>query len=114
VIEELRAPVDNPCKSDVSAAGRGDEMLRLWLIAMLAAALLGVARSHDVLHRTGLIGYCTAATTPAGAKGHWRVCEKGRLDGRPDLTRRSCRSRGMAGRVEYWSCPAAVERGLVG
>jgi hypothetical protein len=84
------------------------EMLRIWLMAMLAAALLGVVRHTDVLHRAGLTGYCTTAQRPAGTTGHWRACEKGMLDGRPDLSRQSCTRRGQNGSVEFWRCPGRV------
>ena len=83
-------------------------MLRIWLMAMLAAALLGVVRHTDVLHRAGLTGYCTTAQRPAGTTGHWRACEKGVLDGRPDLSRQSCTRRGQNGSVEFWRCPGRV------
>jgi hypothetical protein len=89
-------------------------MLRLWLMAMLAAAVLVSVKDHDVLHRAGLIGYCTTTTAPPGAKGAWRVCEKGRIDGRPDLSRKSCRRRGASGSIEYWRCPARVRSGPTG
>jgi hypothetical protein len=89
-------------------------MLRLWLIAMLAAAVLVLVKDHGLLHRTGLVGYCTATQAPVGAKGSWRACQKGVLDGRPDLSRQSCRRQGRSGSVEYWSCPARVESGPVG
>jgi len=82
------------------------EMLRIWLMAMLAAAMFGVVRHTDVLHRAGLTGYCTTAPRPAGTTGHWRTCEKGVLDGRPDLSRQRCTLRGQNGSVEYWRCPA--------
>ena len=84
-------------------------MVRVWLIAMLAAAMLVAVRDHGVLHRAGLIGSCTAAPRPSGTSGVWRACEKGVLDGRPDLTRQSCQRRGQNGSVEYWRCPARVE-----
>ncbi|HSB39233.1 MAG TPA: hypothetical protein VLD13_09115, partial [Gaiellaceae bacterium] len=74
----------------------------------LAAAMLGVVRHTDVLHRAGLTGYCTTAPRPAGTTGHWRACEKGVLDGRPDLSRQSCSRRGQSGSVEYWRCPGRV------
>ncbi|MGB2875934.1 MAG: hypothetical protein WBB76_10740 [Gaiellaceae bacterium] len=84
-------------------------MLRLWLIAMLAASLLAIVRGHDLLHRTGLLGSCAAMHTPVGRHGAWRSCQKGVLDGRPDLSRSSCRREGRAGAVEYWRCPARVQ-----
>jgi hypothetical protein len=84
-------------------------MLRIWLMAMLAAAVLGTVRQYDLLHRTGLVSHCTTTKAPHGAKGTWRVCEKGRLDGRPDLAGSACSRRGEAGSAEYWSCPRPVK-----
>jgi hypothetical protein len=84
-------------------------MIRVWLMAMLAAAMLVAVRDHDVLHRAGLIGYCTSSPRPAGTTGSWRACEKGVLDGRPDLSRQSCSPRGQNGDVQFWRCPARVE-----
>jgi len=88
-------------------------MLRLWLIAILAAGLLVVVRSHDLLHRTGLLGHCAVTHAPARAKGSWHSCERGVLDGRPDLSSDSCRPQGRAGTIEYWRCPARVTAGRV-
>ena len=89
-------------------------MLRVWLMAMLAAAMLVAVRDHDVLHRAGLIGYCTSSPRPAGTTGSWHACEKGVLDGRPDLSRQSCQPRGQNGSVEYWRCPAPVRTAATG
>jgi hypothetical protein len=89
-------------------------MLRIWLMAMLAAAMFAVVRDHDVLHRAGLTGRCTTAPRPAGTTGHWRACEKGVLDGRPDLSRQSCTRRGQNGSVEFWRCPARVRSAPLG
>jgi hypothetical protein len=82
-------------------------MIRIWLIAMLAAALLMVFRSTDLMHATGLLGSCSATQPPVGAHGAWRVCRKGLLGGRPDPTGESCRSEGRSGSREYWRCPSA-------
>ena len=79
-------------------------MLRIWLMTMLAAAMLGVVRHTDVLHRAGLTGYCTAAPRPAGTSGQWRTCEKGVLDGRRISRASPAR---CAGRTDRWSTGAA-------
>jgi hypothetical protein len=89
-------------------------MLRIWLMAMLAVAMLAVVRDHDVLHRAGLVGHCTTAPRPAGTTGHWRACEKGVFDGRPDLSRESCTRRGQSGSVEYWRCPGSLRSARMG
>jgi hypothetical protein len=89
-------------------------MVRLWLLAMLVAVVLITVKDRDLLHRTGLLGHCSTTTAPPGAKGTWRACEKGKLDGRPDLSRKSCRRQGQSGSVEFWRCPAKVASGPVG
>ena len=89
-------------------------MVRIWLLAMFVTVMVVAVRDHNVLHRAGLVGYCTSSARPAGTTGVWRACEKGVLDGRPDLSRQSCKRRGQNGSVEFWSCPAKVESGPVG
>ena len=81
-------------------------MLRIWLIAMLAAALLTVVRTYDLAHRTGLLSSCSAIHPPAGHHGNWHSCRKGLLDGRPNLASEKCHSQGQTGSHEYWRCPA--------
>lgn len=85
-------------------------MIRIWLIAMLAAAVLVVVRNTDTLHATGLLSSCSTMQAPAGAHGTWRTCRKGLLNGRPDLAGSSCRSEGSAGSHEFWRCPARTPR----
>jgi hypothetical protein len=113
VIERSGGTADNKAKATYLRPDEVIEMLRIWLMAMLAAAVLGTVKDHDVLHRTGLIGYCTTTTAPQGAKGTWRACEKGAIDGRPDLSRNSCTRRGQSGKVEFWSCPTPVRSGVL-
>jgi hypothetical protein len=83
-------------------------MVRIWLMAMVAAVVIVAVRDHNVLHRAGLVGYCTSSPRPTGTTGAWRACEKGVLDGRPDLSRQSCTPRGRDGDVQFWRCPAKV------
>lgn len=83
-------------------------MLRLWLMAMLAAVVLVAVKDHDLLHRSGLLGHCTTTRTPPGAKGTWRACNTGVIGGRPSLAGESCRREGRSGSVQYWSCPPRV------
>jgi hypothetical protein len=113
VIDRPAGLSDHVAKATYLRPDEVSEMLRIWLMAMLAAALIVVVHDHDVLHRAGLIGYCTSSPRPAGTTGEWRACERGVLDGRPNLSRQSCRLRAQNGSVEYWSCPARVESGPV-
>jgi hypothetical protein len=83
-------------------------MIRIWLIAMLAAALLVVARNTDLLHATGLLHSCSTVSAPSGRHGSWHSCRKGLLNGRADLSKQACHSEGRAGSREYWRCPARL------
>jgi hypothetical protein len=115
VIDGALAPSDHVAKATyLRPDPEVSEMLRIWLMAMLAAAMFAVVRDHDVLHRAGLTGHCITAQRPAGTTGEWRACEKGVLDGRPDLSRQSCNRRGQDGSVEYWRCPARVRSAPLG
>ena len=61
-----------------------------------------------ILVRAGLVGTCSTVAAPADPQASWEACRAGRLDGRPDLTRRSCTTHGIRSGLEYWRCPAPV------
>lgn len=87
-------------------------MLRIVLVTAALAAGLAFAKDARVLERAELVGTCAPVAAPAGDTGAvYASCRPGRLEGRPDLTRRSCVSQGTAGRVEVWRCPAPVDSG---
>jgi hypothetical protein len=76
-------------------------MIRIWLMAMLAAALLVVARNYDLMHRTHLLSSCTT-------HGAWSSCHRGLLDGRPEPSGRSCRRVTRSGSTDYWRCRRVI------
>jgi hypothetical protein len=79
------------------------------ILATVALVVLAMALVKDgrVLHRVGLTGGCTAVATVSDGT-QWEACRPGRLEGRPDLSKDSCTSAGLRGRVEYWHCPAPL------
>ena len=77
---------------------------------VVGAVLVGVSRG-DLLERVGLLGSCRAVATPQHGEGAWQECREGRLEGRPDLRRDSCKSVGFVDGLEYWQCPAPVSAG---
>ena len=107
VIEGSSGTADNEAKATYLRPDEVIEMLRIWLMAMLAAAVLGTVRDHDLLHRTGLIGYARPRPLPT-AKRHLARVREGRDRRRPNLTGNSCSRRGQSGKVEYWSCRTPV------
>ena len=87
-------------------------MLKIALtIAAIAAALVAVKQA-DVMQRAGFLSSCSPVASPARGEGSWLACRGGRLDGRPDLSLKSCQSRGFNGSVEYWNRPTDISTGF--
>lgn len=77
---------------------------------LVVAAMLAITDGR-VLAKAGLTGSCRPVAAPAGQPGDWAACRSGKLEGRPDLTRRSCVRYGVVGSDEYWRCPAPLDSG---
>jgi hypothetical protein len=103
-----RAPaLDNGPASNDGAR----EMIKIAITLLAIVAALVGAKQSNALERANLLSSCSAVAAPRGDDGAWQVCSAGRLDGRPDLSRKSCKPRGFAGELEYWSCPAGIGAG---
>jgi len=73
--------------------------------ALLILAVMIAAKDGRLPRATGLTGSCLVAQQ--GADGSQLVaCRKGTLEGRPDLSRRSCTAAGLSGTYQYWRCPS--------
>ena len=83
-------------------------MFRVFVAAAVIFAAMTLAKDRSILERTGLLSSCTAIAAPAGDFNFWEACKPGKLEGRPNLVRRSCQSMRLVGRVEYWRCPAPI------
>ena len=81
---------------------------RIALVAVLVAAVLVAVSKGSLLERAGLVGSCREVAAPRHADGIWQECSPGKLEGRPDLRRDSCKSAGIYGGLEYWQCPERV------
>jgi hypothetical protein len=83
-------------------------LTRVFVAAALAAALMVGVKDGRLLDRAGLTGTCTSVAAPRGDTMAWEACRPGKLEGYPDLTRRSCTAERRVARIEYWRCPARV------
>lgn len=83
-------------------------MLRVVFASLLVLAVMVAVKDGRTLEKFGLVGSCAPVATPGGQTGYWHACKEGKLEGRPDLTRKSCLSAGLIGTVEYWRCPTAL------
>jgi hypothetical protein len=86
-------------------------MFRTFLVVALIIAAMVVIKDGRALEETGLLSSCKTVATPVGQTGYWEACRAGKLEGHPNLTRRSCTSHGVAGRLEYWRCPSPIRSG---
>jgi hypothetical protein len=92
----------------------GSEAPQMWraaAVVVLILATMVAIKDGRALRETGVIASCSTVAPPAGESGYWEACRPGKLEGRPDLKRRSCQSIGVLANVEYWRCPSAVESG---
>jgi hypothetical protein len=83
-------------------------LTRVFVAAALAVALMVGVKDGRVLDRAGLTGSCTTVPAPRGDTMVWEACRPGKLEGYPDLTRRSCFEARRVGRFVYWRCPAPL------
>lgn len=74
---------------------------------MLILAVMVAVKDGRLLRTTGLTATCSVVQrAPDG--GEVAACRPGKLEGRPDLSRRGCTDAGRSGSLEYWRCPAAT------
>ena len=83
-------------------------MFRGALVVALILAVMVAVKDGRLLREAGLLSTCTTLSSYEGQTGYWHACREGRLEGRPDLSRRSCESHGVRGGYEYWRCPEHI------
>jgi hypothetical protein len=86
-------------------------MFRMFVAAALIIAVMVAIKDGRPLEKTGLVAVCTEVAPPVGQNGYWEACKPGKLEGRPDLTRRPCERAGLVGNIEYWRCPERIGSG---
>ena len=87
-------------------------MLRIVVIAALVVASMVAVKDGRLLARAGLVGSCTSVSGSDGAQ--WEACKPGKLEGAPDLSRKSCVAAGARGEIRYWRCPSRIDAGRTG
>ena len=68
-------------------------------------AVMVVIKDGRALRMTGLAGSCSIVQTFSDSS-ELALCRSGKLEGRPDLSHRGCRSIRVNPASEYWLCPA--------
>ena len=78
--------------------------------AVLILALMVAAKDGRLPRKAGLTASCIVAQQESDG-GQIVACRAGALEGRPDLSRRSCLADGATGTYAYWRCPTAQASG---
>jgi hypothetical protein len=90
-------------------SGREARMIkRIVAVGVCIFILMVVIKDGRVLRTTGLTGSCSVTQTFTDSS-ELAACRPGKLEGRPDLSHRGCRSVGVATTYEYWRCPAGFD-----
>ena len=80
-------------------------LLKILVVGVLLIGAMAAIRDGRVLRDAGLLSSCN----PVNVKTQNELsCSKGRLDGFPDMTDKSCNLIGVTRNREYWRCEAPV------
>ena len=84
-------------------------LLKIFLVGALLIGVMAAIKDGRVLKDAGLLSSCTPVAG-GNAKADQTVmsCSKGRIDGWPDLTNKSCTLISLGRNHEYWRCLAPV------
>jgi hypothetical protein len=83
-------------------------LLRIVIVGGLAIGLMVAVRDGRVLRDAGLLSRCKAVVVKGQPDPTLLSCSKGRLDGWPDMTNKSCGLIAVHPKREYWRCQAPV------
>jgi len=83
-------------------------LLKILVVGALLVGAMAAIRDGRVLRDAGLLSTCTPVTVNGKADPTVLSCSKGRLDGFPDMTPKSCNLIAVHPNREYWRCEAPV------
>lgn len=83
-------------------------LLKILIVGALAIGLMAAIRDGRVLRDAGLLSSCSTAVVGGKEDPTLQSCSKGRLDGFPDLTNKSCTLVAVRPNSELWRCEAPV------
>jgi hypothetical protein len=83
-------------------------LLKILIVGALAIGLMAAIRDGRVLRDAGLLHTCNAVTRNGAVDATLMSCSKGRLDGYPDLTSKSCKLVAVRRHDEIWRCDEPI------
>ena len=82
--------------------------IKILLAASLVLAGMLAVKDGRVFAHAGLTARCSEVAARSGQDNIMQACKRGRLEGYPDLSGKSCVSIGTKRSIEYWRCPTRV------
>jgi hypothetical protein len=82
-------------------------LLKILFVGAVLIGVMAAIRDGRVLRDAGLLSSC-APVVANSSDPTLMTCSKGRLDGFPDLTDKSCSLISVRATHEYWRCAAPV------
>jgi hypothetical protein len=87
----------------------GETMLvKILIVGVVLIGAMAAIRDGRVLRDAGLLSTCAPATVNGKSDPTMLSCSKGRLDGWPNMTDKSCDLVAVHAKHEYWKCAAPV------
>jgi|ERR1700751_5068511 hypothetical protein len=85
-----------------------DMLLKILIVGAIAIGAMAAIRNGTVLRDAGLLSSCHAVAVNGSVDTTTLSCTKGRLDGFPDMTPKSCHLISARPKRQYWRCDAPV------
>jgi hypothetical protein len=83
-------------------------LLKILIVGALAIGLMAAIRDGRVLRDSGLLSSCRSVVVNGTVDPTMQQCTKGRLDGFPDLTNKSCHLVAQNAKRDLWRCDAPL------
>jgi hypothetical protein len=83
-------------------------LLKILVVGAVLIGGMAAIRDGRILRDAGLLSSCSAVAVNGNAEPTEMNCSKGRLDGFPDLTNKSCKLIAVRPHHQYWRCDAPV------
>jgi hypothetical protein len=83
-------------------------LLKILVVGAVLIGAMAAIRDGRILRDAGLLSSCSAMAVNGHDEPTEMSCSKGRLDGFPDLTNKSCKLIAARPQREYWRCDAPV------
>jgi hypothetical protein len=83
-------------------------LLKILIVGALAIGAMAAVRDGTVLRDAGLLSKCHAVAVNGSSEPTTLSCSKGKLDGFPDMTPKSCQVISTQRNQQFWRCDAPV------